>query len=62
MSGSDIEYYSRRAEVEARRALDRAVPAAAAVHASLAILYSARAFMLRADQGLLCDEMSKVVA
>ena len=47
MSGSEIEYYVRRAGEEARRARDGRVPEAAAVHGTLAILYSARAFMLR---------------
>ncbi len=59
---SEIEYFARRAREEASRARDGRIPAAASVHGSLAILYSARAFMLRAAEGELRDETSRVDA
>jgi hypothetical protein len=62
MPSTEIEYYTKRAREEAERALDKSVPNAASVHATLAILYSARAFMLRAATGDLSAERGKMIA
>lgn len=50
MASSELEYCMMRAREEARRALRSNRPEAAAVHQRLSIKYSARAFLLRADE------------
>jgi len=50
MLSKELEYCMRRAREESRRALRSNRPEAAAVHQRLSIKYSARAFLLRAEE------------
>ncbi len=49
MTANELQYCMMRAKEEAHRALRSNVPEVAAAHRRMSVRYSARAFMLRAE-------------
>ena len=62
MTGNELEYCMMRAREEARRALRSNLPEAASAHQRLSIRYSARAFLLRAEESEINESRTAVSA